>query len=70
MIWGIHYFIAKQQTKIDVIPRGCFKIILTFLMQMRESSDDLNFKILCRMWDICIRKVKTMLTFLMQITES
>ena len=24
MIWGIHYFITKLKTKIDVIPRGCF----------------------------------------------
>ena len=26
MIWGIHYFITKLKTKIDVIPRGCFKL--------------------------------------------
>ena len=25
MIWGIHYFTTKLKTKIDVIPRGCFK---------------------------------------------
>ena len=25
MIWGIHYFITKLKTKIDVIPRNCFK---------------------------------------------
>ena len=24
MIWGIHYFITKQKTKIDVFPRSCF----------------------------------------------
>ena len=24
MIWGIHYFITKLKTKIDVIPRSCF----------------------------------------------
>ena len=26
MIRGIHYFSAEVKTKIDVIPRGCFKI--------------------------------------------
>ena len=26
MILGIHYFITKLKTKIDVIPRGCFKL--------------------------------------------
>ena len=26
MIWGIHYFITKLKTKIDVIPRSCFNI--------------------------------------------
>ena len=25
MIWGIRYFITKIKTKIDVIPRSCFK---------------------------------------------
>ena len=25
MIWGIHYCITKLKTKIDVIPRSCFK---------------------------------------------
>ena len=25
MIWGIHYFITKLKTKIDVIPRSCFR---------------------------------------------
>ena len=25
MIRGIHYFSAELKTKIDVIPRGCFK---------------------------------------------
>ena len=24
MIWGIHYFITKLKTKIDVIPRSCW----------------------------------------------
>ena len=24
MIWGMHYFITKLKTKIDVIPRSCF----------------------------------------------
>ena len=24
MIWGIHYFITKLKTKIDVIPKSCF----------------------------------------------
>ena len=28
MIWGIHYFITKLKTKIDVIPRGCFNYIV------------------------------------------
>ena len=27
MIWGIHYFITKLKTKIDVIPRSCFNFI-------------------------------------------
>ena len=26
MILGIHYFITKLKTKIDIIPRGCFKL--------------------------------------------
>ena len=26
MIWGIHYFITKLKTKIDVIPRSSFNI--------------------------------------------
>ena len=25
MIWGIHYFITKLKTKIDVILRSCFE---------------------------------------------
>ena len=29
MIWGIHYFITKLKTKIDVIPRSCFKTYQT-----------------------------------------
>ena len=28
MILGIHYFITKLKTKIDVIPMGCFKLNL------------------------------------------
>ena len=27
MIRGIHYFSTELKTKIDVIPRGCFKLI-------------------------------------------
>ena len=27
MIRGIHYFSAEVKTKIDVIPRGCFKLV-------------------------------------------
>ena len=27
MILGIHYFITKLKTKIDVIPRGCFNLL-------------------------------------------
>ena len=34
IICGIHYFITKKNTKIDVIPRSCFKsnhlVALTF----------------------------------------
>ena len=29
MIWGIHYFITKLKTKIDVIPRSCFNVHTT-----------------------------------------
>ena len=32
MIRGIHYFSAEVKTKIDVIPRGCFKIEKTPLV--------------------------------------
>ena len=28
MIRGIHYFSTELKTKIDVIPRGCFKLIV------------------------------------------
>ena len=31
MIRGIHYFSAEVKTKIDVIPRGCFKIEKTYV---------------------------------------
>ena len=30
MIRGIHYFSAEVKTKIDVIPRGCFKNDLVY----------------------------------------
>ena len=30
MILGIHYFITKLKTKIDVIPRGCFNVRFVF----------------------------------------
>ena len=29
MIRGIHYFSTELKTKIDVIPRGCFNLLLT-----------------------------------------
>ena len=35
MIWVIHYFITKLKTKIDVIPRSCFKA---------APWDDINFR--------------------------
>ena len=31
MIWGIHYFIIKLKTKIDVIPRSCFNISKVYI---------------------------------------
>ena len=39
MIWGIHYFITKLKTKIDVIPRSCFKndIVSIFACFQLES---------------------------------
>ena len=36
MIRGIHYFSTELKTKIDVIPRGCFK----FLLQVSAQNAD------------------------------
>ena len=33
MIWGIHYFITKLKTKIDVIPRDCFNTKLLYMLK-------------------------------------
>ena len=43
MIRGIHYFSAEVKMKIDVIPRGCFNIILVLgycAYQWRSSADN------------------------------
>ena len=53
MILGIHYFITKLKTKIDVIPRGCFKyrkymcnicklVIDNVIMTMQKKQKILN----------------------------
>ena len=40
MIWGIHYFITKLKTKIDVIPRSFFKNIGFFQHHMQLALHD------------------------------
>ena len=37
MILGIHYFITKLKTKIDVIPRGCFNPFKLFLFEYQVT---------------------------------
>ena len=32
MIRGIHYFSTELKTEIGVIPRGCFKMIITYFV--------------------------------------
>ena len=44
MIRGIHYFSAELKTKIDVIPRGCFKMGNS--EGKRYNSGNYNFDIL------------------------
>ena len=47
MIWGIQHFITKLKTKIDVIPRGCFKCsgfnqeIILKLQKLENYANDM-----------------------------
>ena len=63
MILGIHYFTTKLKTKIDVIPRGCFKPSRCITASFYIPENRLNFppttRGLIRGLTPCCRKIKS-----------
>ena len=49
MIRGIHYFSTELKTKIDVIPRSCFK--LDILIQCKNPDDE-------NVWNLLLKCTK------------